>query len=95
MQEDLAAGLEQLSILNTGGTNLLTRATPETTIDMLPKRLRRTLQPSLRHSPHQIKPPAWSIILIPGNDISRARLQTQATMNTRQQLVSLTRQGRC
>ena len=64
-------------------------------LDMLRKRARRILQPTLRHRPHQIQPPAWPIILIPRNHIRRTRLQAQAAMNTRQQLLFLSSQNGC
>ena len=87
LQQLLAARLEQLAVVNACGTRLFTRAATETPIDMPGERRRRILEPPLRDRAHEINPPARRIILIPRHDIRRTRLQTQPTMNTREQLL--------
>ena len=69
---------------------LLARPAPETSINMRRKRVRRLLQSPLRDRAHQIQPSAWPIIFIPGDDVSRARLETQPAMNAGQQFVFVT-----
>lgn len=91
MQQLFTTGLEQLTVFNPGRTNLLTRATAETSIDMRSKCAGRILQTPFGHSPHEVKPPTWPIILIPRDHIRRTRLQTQAAMDARQQLLLFTR----
>ena len=87
VQQNFAACFEQLTVLDTGRTDLLTRPATQASIDMRLKCAGRVLEPSLRHGPHQIKPPAWSIVLVSGDHVGGARLEAQAAMNAGQQLV--------
>jgi hypothetical protein len=86
-----AACFEQLTVFDTGGTDLLTRAAAETTVDVLSKRAGRTFNSSLGHGSHQVEPPSWSIILVTSDDVGRTRLKTQPAMNTGQQFLFFTR----
>jgi hypothetical protein len=75
-----ASGLQQLAILNPGRTGGFAGAAPQTTIDMILKRLGLDRQPPFLNRAHKIDTAAWAVILVPGGDVSRAGFQTQPAM---------------
>ena len=86
--EQLAAGsFQQLTIFNAGGTYLFAGTAAKTAINVSFKCVRISLESPLAHGPHQVKPAAWSIVFIAGNDVSRTSFQAQPAVNTGQQLL--------
>ena len=88
----MAAGFQKLSIFNTGRTNLLTRTTTETAIDVLTKRLGSICYPAFGNRAHQVEPSAWAIVLVAGYYVSRTRLQAEPAMDASEKFLFFVRE---
>ena len=81
IEDYFATRFEQLTVLNTGWTRLFAGAAAETAIDMRGEGAGSIFESSLGHRAHEIQPPARPIILVAGDDVRRARLETQTAMD--------------
>ena len=81
--------LQQLPILDAGGTNLLACATPKTAIDVFAERCGSIGQSIFRHGPHQVQPAAWAIVFVAGNYICWTSLETKPTVDAGEKFLLL------
>ncbi len=77
---------QELAILDSGGTYLLTGSTTQTTIDVTLECRRVAREPAFTDSPHQVKPAARSVVFIAGDYVGRTSFETQAAVNAGEQL---------
>jgi len=82
-----ARSFKELAILNSRGADLFAGAAAETTIDVPFKGIGSICESAFSDSAHKVKTPAWSIVLVAGNDVGGARLETEAAVNTCEQLL--------
>jgi hypothetical protein len=76
---------QELAILDSGGTDLLTRTTTQTTIDVPLECGRVARESAFTDSAHQVKPAARSVVFIAGDYVSRTSFETQAAVNAGEQ----------
>jgi hypothetical protein len=85
----MATRFQQLAILDAGGTNLLTRATTKTTIDVFAEGLGGIGQSIFRDGTHQIQPAAWSVVFVASYYIGWASLETEPAVNAGEKFLFL------
>ena len=77
---------QELAILDSRGTDLLTGTTTQTTIDVSLECGRVAREPAFTDSAHQVKPAARSVVFIAGDYVGRTGFETQAAVNAGEQL---------
>lgn len=76
---------QELAILDSRWTDLLTGTTTQTTIDVTLECGRVGREPAFTDGAHQVKPAARSVVFISGDYVGRTSFETQAAVDAGEQ----------
>jgi hypothetical protein len=85
---------QELAILDSRWTDLLTGTTTQTTIDVSLECGRVAREPAFTDSAHQVEPAARSVVFIAGDYIGRTSFQTQAAVDAGEQFLFFSLESR-
>ena len=83
------SALQQLSILNSGGTHLLAGATAKAAIDVPFKGNGIALELALFEGAHQIDASAWAVVLVTRQDVGGTSFEAKTTVNAGEEFLLL------